>query len=204
MEERPDSQDWDDLPPDCPLKATSREEFDELWGGIDTWALAAIDPSPTTKIRSPYAWMFSWLVFDLDSEDWSEKPEEQTRKSKQAKAIQNHVKWLLIDGTVEDLDLFQKSLKKCHTNLHKSAGMKTLRLFLIAAESIEAGYFSANPQQATIPSLAAVKQLCRKEYPDQFPAIDDTDGWRTIERRALKVRPFFRPGKGGRPPGSES
>jgi len=204
MEERPDDQDWGSLPENCPIREQGREAFDELWGGIETWALAVVDPYPDSSNRIEYAWMFVWLISDLDSEDWTSVTGlgEKARKVRQVEEFQNHLYWLLIKGSAEELELLLKNLKKCQTNLQKE-GMQALRLFLTAADRIEAGYFSDDPEQGTTPSLAAVKQLCRREDPDLFPAVDDAESWRTLERRALRVRSFHRPGKGGRPPKSQ-
>ena len=204
MEERPNTQDWESLPENCPIRELGREAFDELWGGMGTGDLAAVDPYPDKTNRIAYAWMFVWLVFDLDSEDWASPEDEgkKARKAQQVDAFQEHLKWLLLEGSAKELELFLKNLKKCQTNLQKD-GMQALRLFLIAADCIEAGYFSDDPQKGTTPSLAAVKQLCRREDSDIFPAVDDTDGWRILERRAIRVRSFYRPGRGGRPKGQK-
>ena len=113
MEERPDDQDWGSLPENCPIREQGREAFDELWGGIETWALAVVDPYPDSSNRIEYAWMFVWLISDLDSEDWTSVTGlgEKARKVRQVEEFQKHLYWLLIKGSAEELELLLKNHK---------------------------------------------------------------------------------------------
>ena len=166
---------WNALPEVCPLREIGYEKFTMLWVPWIPYELATIDPH--CKIDHSII----LVDFILGSPD-----------QYQSEYLGAHFEWILKHADEDYIKRWNKDLLRCKQ--HAAQPDKQL----VAILRMDEAFTAINEDQGS-PTKSDIRKYLREKEKNEWPALEDHQGWNYLWQRAKKHATVLQ-SKGGRPP----